>query len=75
MSKIQVQSKNIEQIYQRIKEVLTNARSRAWQAVNTAMVASYWGNRTHYYRRGAKRQGTGKVWLLSVGFPVKTAYC
>jgi len=42
MSKIQVQSKNIEQIYQRIKEVLTNARSRAWQAVNTAMVASYW---------------------------------
>ena len=42
MSKIQVQSKNIEQIYQRIKEVLINARSRAWQAVNTAMVASYW---------------------------------
>jgi predicted nuclease of restriction endonuclease-like (RecB) superfamily len=42
MSKIQVQSKNIEQIYQRIKEVLTNARSRAWQAINTSMVASYW---------------------------------
>lgn len=42
MSKIQVQSKNIEQIYQRIKEVLTNARSRAWQAINTPMVASYW---------------------------------
>ncbi|HHT9114501.1 MAG: DUF1016 domain-containing protein [Planctomycetes bacterium] len=42
MSKIQVQSKNIEQIYQRIREVLSNARSSAWQTINTYMVASYW---------------------------------
>lgn len=42
MSRVSRQNKDIEQIYQRIKEVLTNARSRAWQAVNTAMVASYW---------------------------------
>ncbi len=37
MSRVSRQNKAIEQIYQRIKEVLTNARSRAWQAVNTAI--------------------------------------
>lgn len=29
-------------VYQRIREILTEARERAWQAVNTEMVACYW---------------------------------
>ncbi len=29
-------------IYRQIRKVLTQARSRAWQAVNTAMVTAYW---------------------------------
>jgi len=33
---------NLDNIYQRVREILTEARSRAWQAVNTAMVMSYW---------------------------------
>lgn len=40
MSKIANQG--TEQIYQRVKEILTAGRSRAWQAVNAAMVSTYW---------------------------------
>lgn len=40
MSKIANQG--TEQIYQRVKEILTAGRSRAWQAVNVAMVSTYW---------------------------------
>ena len=32
----------LDHVYGRNKDVLTHARSRAWQAVNTAMVMSYW---------------------------------
>lgn len=34
--------KAIQGIYRQIREVLIQARSRAWQAVNTEMVACYW---------------------------------
>ena len=34
--------KDISGIYQQIREILTQARSRAFRAVNTAMVACYW---------------------------------
>lgn len=34
--------KAIQGIYQQIREVLIQARSRAWQAINTEMVACYW---------------------------------
>jgi len=34
--------KDISGIYQQIREVLIQARSRALQAVNTAMVVCYW---------------------------------
>ena len=34
--------KNISGIYQQIREVLIQARSRALQAVNTEIVACYW---------------------------------
>ena len=33
---------SLDHIYVRIKDVLIQARSRAWQAVNAAMVTSYW---------------------------------
>jgi len=33
---------HIPGIYQQIREVLIQARSRAWQAVNTEMVVCYW---------------------------------
>ncbi|MBU0485191.1 MAG: DUF1016 family protein [Proteobacteria bacterium] len=33
---------DLEPIYRRVHAVLSEARGRAWQAVNTAMVASYW---------------------------------
>jgi predicted nuclease of restriction endonuclease-like (RecB) superfamily len=44
MSKPAVSSSqgNIEQLYQRISTVLTDARSSAYRAVNFAMVQSYW---------------------------------
>ena len=32
----------IQGVYQQIREVLIQARSRAWQAINTEMVACYW---------------------------------
>ena len=31
-----------ESVYQRVREILIRARSRAWRAVNSAMVAAYW---------------------------------
>lgn len=32
----------LEPLYQRVKDILTQAREQAWQAVNRAMVAAYW---------------------------------
>jgi len=32
----------IEPLYQRVKEILAQAQTHAWQAVNRAMVAAYW---------------------------------
>jgi|GEM_PF-2887345 len=33
---------NVEQLYHRISDVLADARSRAYRAVNFAMVQAYW---------------------------------
>ena len=35
-------NKVVQGIYQQIREVLIQERSRAWQAVNTEMVVCYW---------------------------------
>jgi predicted nuclease of restriction endonuclease-like (RecB) superfamily len=32
----------LDNLYQQVREILTAARNRAWQAVNTAMVEAYW---------------------------------
>jgi len=32
----------VKKNYERIRVVLTEARGRAWQAINTVMVTSYW---------------------------------
>ncbi len=32
----------LDALYAQVREILTLARDRAWQAVNTAMVESYW---------------------------------
>lgn len=42
MGKLSGKDKGVDQIYQRISDVLADARGRAWQAVNTAMVSAYW---------------------------------
>lgn len=42
MGKLSGKDKGVDQIYQRISDVLSDARGRAWQAVNTAMVSAYW---------------------------------
>jgi predicted nuclease of restriction endonuclease-like (RecB) superfamily len=31
-----------ERVFQQVRDVLTNARARAWRAVNDAMVSAYW---------------------------------
>ena len=33
---------NLDQVYERIRSILTEARNRAYQAINSAMVAAYW---------------------------------
>jgi hypothetical protein len=42
MTDIAKDHEGLDHVYGRIKDVLTQARSRAWQAVNAAMVMSYW---------------------------------
>ena len=42
MSAIEPTQPPFDDAYRRIKAILTEARDRAWQAVNTAMVAAYW---------------------------------
>lgn len=33
---------NLNVIFERVKTILVEAREKAWQAVNSAMVVSYW---------------------------------
>jgi DUF1016 N-terminal domain len=33
---------SLDEVYAQIRQILAEARSRAWQAVNAAMVAAYW---------------------------------
>lgn len=33
---------NLDVIFERVKAILFEARNKAWQAVNSAMVVSYW---------------------------------
>lgn len=42
MTDIAKDHESLDQVYGRIKDVLTQARSRAWQTINAAMVTSYW---------------------------------
>ena len=35
-------SKNISDVYERIRDILTESRADAWQAVNAAMITAYW---------------------------------
>jgi predicted nuclease of restriction endonuclease-like (RecB) superfamily len=42
MSDLVQPSADLERVYQQIRDLLTQARARAWQAVNTAMVDAYW---------------------------------
>ena len=37
-----VEADNISAVYKEIREVLVQARARAWQAVNAEMVTAYW---------------------------------
>ena len=54
---------NLSDLYQQIHQVLTEARHRAYQAVNQAMVQAYWrvgGLIVEHEQRGAKRASYGK---------------
>src|SRR5205823_5529667 len=33
---------NLDAVYAQVRQILSEARTRAWQAVNTAMVTAYW---------------------------------
>ncbi len=53
----------IQGVYQQVRAILTRSRSRAWQAVNTEMVACYWeiGRLiVEEEQRGKARAGYGK---------------
>jgi predicted nuclease of restriction endonuclease-like (RecB) superfamily len=54
---------DLDQVYGQIRQILSEARARAWQAVNTAMVAAYWevGRAiVEEEQRGAARAEYGK---------------
>jgi predicted nuclease of restriction endonuclease-like (RecB) superfamily len=42
MSNRVLEPSNLDAIYPQIRQILSEARTRAWQAVNTAMVTAYW---------------------------------
>jgi predicted nuclease of restriction endonuclease-like (RecB) superfamily len=42
MNEIEATPPPLDDAYRRIKAILTDARGRAWQAVNSVMVAAYW---------------------------------
>ena len=42
MSDLSPQTNGLDQVYGQIRQILAEARSRAWQAVNSAMVTAYW---------------------------------
>ena len=42
MSDLPSSSGNLERAYERIRTILTEARNRAFQAINSAMVSAYW---------------------------------
>jgi Pyruvate/2-oxoacid:ferredoxin oxidoreductase gamma subunit len=56
----------LDSLYRQVREVLTAARDRAWQAVNTVMVGAYWevGRLiVEDEQAGKERAGYGKrVW-------------
>src|SRR5689334_5721532 len=42
MSKLVPTSPRFEQAFEQVRAILTEARNRAYQAINSAMVAAYW---------------------------------
>jgi len=58
MSDIAQDHESLDLVYGRIKNVLTQARSRAWQAVNAVMVTSYW----EVGRIMVEEEQRGKAW-------------
>ena len=42
MSEILPTPSDFQQTYERIRAILSEARARAYRAINTAMVAAYW---------------------------------
>ena len=60
---------NLDRVYERIRSVLTEARNRAYQAINSAMVAAYWEiGRTivEEEQQGAQRAEYGKQIIASL---------
>jgi hypothetical protein len=60
---------NLDQVYERIRSVLAEARNRAYRAINSAMVGAYWEiGRTivEEEQRGAQRAEYGKQIIASL---------
>ncbi len=60
---------NLDQVYERIRSVLTEARNRAYQAINAAMVAAYWEigpTIVEEEQQGAQRAEYGKQILVGL---------
>ena len=68
-----INQQDVEKLYAGIRNILANARQRAYSAVNFAMVESYWliGQQiVEHEQHGVVRAGYGKALLKRVGSEV-----
>jgi hypothetical protein len=73
----EVTTEQFADIYQQIRNVLTQARARAWQAVNAEMVACYWeiGRLiVEEEQRGERRAEYGKRLILELSQRLKSEF-
>jgi hypothetical protein len=69
MSDLAPSSGNLDRAYERIRTILAEARGRAYQAINSAMVMAYWEiGRTivEEEQQGQERAGYGKQVIESL---------
>ena len=67
----------MEQLYERVKSILTSARQRAYSAVNFAMVESYWligQTIVEHEQHGETRAGYGKGLLKELASKLTIEY-
>jgi hypothetical protein len=68
---------NLDVIFERVKAILAEARARAWQAVNSAMVVSYWEIGRiiiEEEQKGRKRADYGSYLLVALSERLTTEF-